>query len=96
MKRITVISISVFLCWGAILNGQDSDIKFSGEFNDVPFVEFVEKVEIQTGASFYFLEKWIKGVRVTVSGDEISLRKTLDKTLLPAGLNYVLINTTQI
>jgi hypothetical protein len=76
--------------------GQDSDIKFQGEFNDVPFVEFVERVEAQTGASFYFLEKWIKGIRVTVSGSDISLRQTLDKALLPAGLNYVLMNTNQI
>ena len=91
MSRITVISILIFLCWGAILKGQDSDIKFSGEFNDVPFVEFVEKVEAQTGTSFYFLEKWIKGIRVTASGADISLRQTLDKTLLPAGLLTLLL-----
>ncbi len=96
MNRITVISFLISICWGTILKGQDSDIKFNGEFNDVPFVEFVEKVEAQTGASFYFLEKWIRGIRVTVSGDENSLRQTLDKTLLPAGLSYVLINSNQI
>ena len=96
MKRITFISILIFLSWGAILKGQNSDIKFEGEFNDIPFVEFVEKVEAQTGASFYFLEKWIKGIRVTASGADISLRQTLDKTLLPAGLSYALIDSTQI
>jgi hypothetical protein len=96
LKRIALISILISLCWGAVLKGQATDIKFHGEFIDVPFVEFVEKVEAQTGASFYFLEKWIKGVRVTASGADISLRQTLDKTLLPAGLNYVLMDSTQI
>ncbi len=96
MKRIAFIWILISFSWGAILNGQVTDIKFHGEFNDLPFVEFVEKVEAQTGASFYFLEKWIKGIRVTASGANISLRQTLDKTLLPAGLNYVLIDSTQI
>ncbi|RLD90185.1 MAG: hypothetical protein DRJ13_18245, partial [Bacteroidetes bacterium] len=91
-----IISILISLCWGVVLRGQGSDIHFDGEFYDVPFLEFVEEVEAQTGASFYFLEKWIKGIRVTASGKDISLRQTLDKTLLPAGLNYVLINSNQI
>ncbi len=70
--------------------GQVEDVVFKGNFQDVPFMEFVKDVEQQTGVSFYYLESWTQGLRITASGDEISLRKTLNKTLLPAGLYYVL------
>ena len=53
-----------------------------------PLRSLLEEVEEQTGVRFYFLENWIRGVRVTASGEAISLRRTLDKTLLPAGLYY--------
>lgn len=96
MTRLLFISLSFILCMAADLFGQEKDLKISGDFYDQPFLEFVEEVESQTGASFYFLEKWIKGIRVTASGEEISLRQTLDRTLLPAGLSYVIINDNQV
>ena len=78
------------------LNGQVKDVIFRGNFQDVTFEDFVRDVEQQTGVSFYYLESWTRGLRVTASGDEISLRKTLDLTLLPAGLYYVLEGTGEI
>jgi hypothetical protein len=70
------------------LQAQDPDILFNGDFSDVQFEEFVESLESQTGISFYYLESWIRGIRVTASGEDLSLRRTLDRVLLPAGLNY--------
>ncbi|MEN8201088.1 MAG: TonB-dependent receptor [Bacteroidota bacterium] len=96
MTRLFFISLFLCLSTMADLAGQDSDLQISGDFIDVPFLEFVEKVEEQTGVSFYFLKKWIKGIRVTAPGEEISLRRTLDRTLLPAGLNYVIANGNQV
>ena len=88
MSRFLKILLLLLVLAPFSLKGQDPDIVFKGTYQDVPFAEFVEDVEQQTGVRFYFLENWIRGVRVTASGEEISLRRTLDKTLLPAGLYF--------
>jgi hypothetical protein len=72
------------------IKGQTDDVLFSGDYQDVPFEDFVEDVEQKTGLSFFYMEQWIRGIRVTASGEEISLRRTLDRTLLPAGIYYLL------
>ncbi|MEA3462157.1 MAG: carboxypeptidase-like regulatory domain-containing protein, partial [Bacteroidota bacterium] len=96
MKSFFHISLFFLALVPFSLNGQDGDVVFKGTYQDVPFAEFVEDVEQQTGIQFYFLEDWIQGVRVTASGEEISLRRTLDKTLLPAGLFYQLEGRSQV
>ena len=78
------------------LVGQDTDIVFKGNYQDIPFGDFVEDVEQKTGLSFYYQESWTRGVRVTASGEEISLRRTLDLTLLPAGLYYHIERTGEV
>jgi len=96
MLRTLQISLLILAMIPVSLQGQDSDIVFSGNYQDVPFLEFVRDLEQQSGVRFYFLEDWIRGVRVTASGEEISLRRTLDKTLLPAGLYYHLEGKKQV
>jgi len=78
------------------LKGQDFDIVFRGSYQDIPFEDFVKDVEQKTNLSFYYQESWIRGIRVTASGDEISLRRTLDITLLPAGLYYHMEGTGEV
>ncbi len=90
MNRILYVFIILSLFKLSHLEGQTDDIKFSGDFRDVPFTEFVERVESQTGLTFYFLESWVRGIRVTISGENISLRSALDRILLPSGLSYYL------
>jgi hypothetical protein len=68
--------------------GQDHDLLFSGSFRDIPFAEFVSAVEQQTGATFYFYDTWVSGVRVTAEGSDISLHNTLNLVLLPAGIHH--------
>ena len=96
MKRLLAISLVILVITPATLRGQADDILFSGNYQDVPFGEFVNDVEQKTGVTFYYLERWVRGVRVTASGDEISLRRTLDRTLLPAGLYYYLEDKSAI
>ncbi len=68
--------------------GQDRDVKFKGDFEDIPFTQFVEEVEQQTGIRFYFLESWVEEIRVTAVGPDISLHHTLDQVLVPARISY--------
>jgi hypothetical protein len=90
MKRLATIAMILLWIQLPLLHAQDQDILFSGEFQDVPFLEFVEKIETQTGATFYFLGSWVRGIRVTAAGENISLKRTLDRVLLPAGLSYLM------
>ena len=96
MKRILFCDLLLILFSFIQLDGQDSDITISGDFRDLPFPEFAGEAEQQSGATLYFLEEWVKGIRVTVSGDQVSLRRTLDKILIPAGLNYYLDAQLQV
>jgi len=96
MKRLLTISLVILVITPSTLKGQGDDILFSGSYQDVPFGEFVNEVEQKTGVTFYYLDRWVRGVRVTASGDEISLRRTLDRTLLPAGLYYYFENKSAI
>ncbi len=86
VRELFAILFIIFLS-SLYLEAQDSDdVLFSGEFQDVPFEQFVDAVEQETGVTFYFLDSWVQGIRVTVSGNEISLCHILKSTLLPAGL----------
>jgi len=70
--------------------GQEHDILVSGNFQDIPFREFVSLVERQTGATFYFFDRWVAGVNITASGNDLSLNKILSGALLPVGIfHYV-------
>jgi hypothetical protein len=96
MKRCLLIAITFMVLIPASLVAQEDDLRFSGDFQDVPFEEFVTRVEAQTGVTFYYLDAWVRGIRVTVSGKDISLRRTLEKTLLPAGLHHHIEANRQI
>ena len=87
MNRPFLIAMALLLSFPS-LRGQGDELQFSGDFQDLPFGEFVDAVEKQTGLSFYYMEPWVRGIRVTVSGEHISLRRTLERTLLPAGLYF--------
>jgi len=96
MKLLLTVSLLILVISPLALKGQGDDILFSGSYQDVPFGEFVNEVEQKTGVTFYYLDRWVRGVRVTASGDNISLRRTLDRTLLPAGLYYYLEDKSAI
>ena len=96
MKQLLQICLLALSLIPFSMYGQDKDVVFTGSFQDVPFEEFVREVEQQKGLTFYYLESWIRGLRITASGDKISLRKTLDLTLLPAGIYYHMEGTGEI
>ncbi len=69
---------------------QDHDLKVSGNFQDIPFSEFVSTLEIQSGVSFYYFDTWVAGVKITASGTNLSLNKILSGALLPVGVHHYL------
>lgn len=69
---------------------QSYDVHFEADLHDVSISEFVRTVEQTTDARFFFLEDWVQGITLSVSGEAISLRETLVKNILPAGLSFLL------
>lgn len=96
MNRILFSSLLLIFFTLLRLQGQEKEMIISGNYNDLPFTDFVEQVEQQTGVTFYYLEEWVRGIRVTIRGEERSLQRILERTLLPAGLSYYLDSHQQI
>ena len=88
MRQIVIISLFLVFFLVFRLEGQNKPITLSGDFIDVPFVDFTKEVKQQTGVTFYFREAWVKGIRMTVSGPNISLQRILERVLLPNGISY--------
>ncbi|MEN8248977.1 MAG: TonB-dependent receptor [Bacteroidota bacterium] len=88
MKK--VLYTGLILCMYQAFPGyaQEHDLIFSGSFRDIPFVEFVSAVEQQTGATFYYFDIWVSGVRISAEGSDLSLHNTLTRVLLPAGIHH--------
>ena len=81
--------VQVVLSWATLqVAAQVHDLEFSGDFRDVPFQEFVSEVEHQTGATFYYLDKWVAGIKITVAGTGLSLQKILTNTFLPVDIRH--------
>ena len=88
MKKL--VYTSIFLCIYLVSPGyaQDYDLVFSGNFQDIPFSEFISAVEQQTGGTFFYSSAWVSGVRITEEGTDLSLHKALNRALLPAGIHH--------
>ena len=70
------------------LKGQEPDVSFNGEFSASTFLQFVQEVEQTTHARFFFREEWVRGIRISVSGKDLSLQKILSDALHPAGIYF--------
>ena len=87
MKKIVIISLSLFFSIAA--SAQQSDITVvSGNFTNIPFEDFAKEIEIKYSLKFYYLQDWIKDVRITFSGTNVSIEQVLKDQLRIAGLQY--------
>ncbi len=75
---------------------QDHDVIFTADFQDVPFSEFTRKVEQQAGIRFFYLQEWVKDIRISASGQQVSLQNTLLIALKPYGLHFYITEDRQI
>jgi len=86
-KNILILSL-LFILIGLKIGAQNFDLTFQGSFLELPFPEFVRILEEETDARFFYLDQWVQGIKISASGEEISLQNTLSDAFLPAGLNY--------
>lgn len=87
MKKIIIICFGVSLFFAAAGQQPDSMV-VSGDFNNIPFIDFVREIEMKTPLRFYYLIDWIKDVRITFSGTDVSLVQILNTKLKNAGLQH--------
>jgi len=75
---------------------QDNDVIFTARFQDVPFSEFAATLEQQAGVRFYYLNHWIQDMKISVSGDQVSLQNTLQEAFIPSGLLFYISEDRQV
>ena len=90
MIRSALISLLVLVSFLQGLSGQEGVITFSGHFEEASFAEFAASVEAQIGTTFYYRASWVRDLRVSLSGRDLSLLAVLDSILEPTELNYYL------
>lgn len=90
-----ILSLVIFLA-AMQTSAQEHDVHFSGQWSDLPFHEFVSIVEQQTDAHFFYLEDWVNDIKISISGEKISLRRALSNVLPQAGLHYYIDENLQV
>ncbi len=81
---ITILLIANFSAGWCI----GEDLYFSGRYDHVPFVKFVQDVEQKTGASFFFKTEWVAEIFIDLRGDSMLLDDVLDSVLEGTDLDY--------
>ena len=90
MRRSVSISLLMLLAFLQEMSGQEATITFNGRFEKTPFVEFAAAVEAQTGTKFYYRATWVDDLRVSLSGQNLSLLSVLDSIFVGTTLTYYL------
>jgi hypothetical protein len=75
---------------------QDNDVIISADFQDTPFSEFVNRVEQQTDVRFYYNLNLVKDIRISASGQQVSLNQTLSQAFRSAGLKFYISGDKQV
>ncbi len=68
------------------LLGQETDHKFSGDYEAIPFDAFVEALEQTSNLKFFYRAQWTSGITITAHGSDLSLGSVLEQNLGPLGL----------
>lgn len=90
MIRAKHSMILLGLILASALFAQDADFIFKGDFRDTPFPQFTTAVQEEYGLQFFYKDKWIRGIRITASGENLSLDEILSRALKPAGIKHYL------
>lgn len=67
---------------------QDTTV-VSVNYSNTPFTIFTEDLRNRYKIDIYYLPEWVKGIRVTASGDSIILTNLLTELLSPSGLKFI-------
>ena len=78
MKLLLFIHL-LFVGYPAQDEGPDTLV--SCNFNEIPFTEFCDYIYRESGVKIYFHESWVKGLKVTIDEDNISVLSATEMAL---------------
>jgi len=76
--RLYLLIILQFLLYVPMISAQSSK-RVNEDFREVPFLEFVQKVETIAGFHFYFKQEELDSFQVTVKAENLILPELLTK-----------------
>ena len=89
MKLLIFIHL-LFFSYPAQEKGPDTLV--SCHLNGLPFKEFCDYIYHESGVKIYFRDSWVKGLKVTIDADNISVKSAIEKALNGTGLKISVWN----
>ena len=98
MKRQIFVWISFILLLTAkdAFAQESSDNLVTGNFHDVTFTEFVQKIEKQTGFHFYYDPTQFDSISITISVSEAHFSAVLDQVFSNTDWHYTIDKEKQV
>ena len=90
IKKINITFLIIF--YAVTLFSQQQEYAVTGNYDSVPFSDFVDDLEKNTGLCFYFMQEWTADVKITFSGTAVSIHDVLNDNLRDTGLKVFLEN----
>ncbi len=88
MKLKTFICLFLFCFLSVISFSQTDSIKVSGEFNQVSAIFFINEMEKQTGAHFYYDHHQLDSIYINTSLNDVSLHNALQIAFKEKGVYF--------
>ena len=88
MKRSLIIVIFGLLLLNQVLHGQEKQIILSRSYENLTWMEFVNKLESNFPLHFYFDPDETKNITIDMLTDSMSLQRVLEFNLNPLNINY--------
>lgn len=88
MNSTNRLIICLLLISVASFSQSSPELKISGNYQGLSFIQFVDEVEQAFPIKFYFNKAWIESIQVNLNSDSIPLNKALDKILIHSFLGY--------
>jgi hypothetical protein len=88
MRWIFYGALSVWLLFGVSALAQEDSGRISVQLEKKRFFELVQAIESQSIFKFFFLEKWVDSVRVSVSAEQQNVAEVLTRALQGTNLYF--------
>ena len=92
MKRIYLVLILILFSLANAFSQGISDIVISGDFQNKPLKEILNKIEKEHHIVFFYQEEWISDINVTKSFQDKPLIEVLEEMLNENGLSFIAFN----
>jgi len=89
MKFFVAYFLVYFSFLLSLAGQQKDDVHINGSFKNLPFNDFVTKLESQYPIHFYFDENWVKSLIINIEAHDLSVPQLMDKVILPSLLDYI-------